>query len=248
MALLDAHIRTSGYGRVAVLQDLAVEVAERELVAVLGSNGAGKTTLLRTLSGVLVRADARIIFAGDDITRTPAYHRTRKGLAHVPEGRRVFGELSVAENLWMGGFVRRRGALEPRLEEVCDLFPILADRRDQPAASLSGGEQQMLAIARGLISGPRLLMVDEASLGLAPATIDRLFDALRVIADAGTAVLLVEQNARASLEIADRAYVLERGRTVLSGRAADLLHDDRLTAAYLGGRVDVVGPSRNGRR
>jgi branched-chain amino acid transport system ATP-binding protein len=237
---LRAAVESSRYGAVEVLHDVTVEVGEGEIVAVLGANGAGKTTLLRTLSGVLVQAKAQITVDGQDISglRPPA--RVRAGVVHVPEGRRVFVDLTVLENLEVPAFARRAGDADRRagLERVFDLFPILAERRAQRASALSGGEQQMLAVGRGLMSAPRLLMVDEASLGLAPATAEMMFAALARLGADGLSILLVEQNARASLEIAARAYVLERGGVRLSGAAEDLMHDERVAATYLGGHLE----------
>jgi branched-chain amino acid transport system ATP-binding protein len=238
-AVLRAVVASSRYGAVEVLRDVTVEVGEGEIVAVLGSNGAGKTTLLRTISGVLVRAQAEISLDGRDLTRCSVPERVRAGVVHVPEGRRVFADLTVMENLEVPAFARRAAAGDLRacLDQVFEMFPILAERRNQRAASLSGGQQQMLAVGRGLMSAPRLLMVDEASLGLAPATTDEMFAALARLGAGGLAVLLVEQNARASLEIASRAYVLERGAVRLAGTAAELLHDERVAATYLGGAL-----------
>ena len=237
---LRAAVASSRYGAVEVLNDVTVDVGEGEIVAVLGANGAGKTTLLRTNSGVLVHARAEIVVDGHDLSRLSAPARVRAGVVHVPEGRRVFPDLSVLENLEVPAFARRAGNVERQagLERVFDLFPRLAERRTQRASALSGGEQQMLAVGRGLMSAPRLLMVDEASLGLAPATTEMMFAALARLGAEGLSILLVEQNARASLEIAARAYVLERGAVRLSGTAADLLHDDRVTSTYLGGHLD----------
>ncbi|HEV8623288.1 MAG TPA: ABC transporter ATP-binding protein [Acidimicrobiia bacterium] len=242
--LLRAAITSSRYGSVEVLHDVTVEVGEGEIVAVLGSNGAGKTTLLRTISGVLARAQAEILLEGRDLARASAPDRVRAGVVHVPEGRRVFADLTVMENLEVPAFARRATPEDLRscLDQVFDLFPILAERRNQKAASLSGGQQQMLAVGRGLMSAPRLLMVDEASLGLAPATTDEMFAALASLGARGLAVLLVEQNARASLEIASRAYVLERGAVRLAGTAAELLHDARVASTYLGGALAAAEP------
>jgi branched-chain amino acid transport system ATP-binding protein len=242
---LQASVTSTRYGAVEVLSDLSVEVGEGEIVAVLGANGAGKTTLLRTISGVLVKSAAEITLDGRDISRLPAASRVRAGIVHVPEGRRVFADLTVLENLEVPSFASRAGEDErrERLDRVYDLFPLLAERRSQRAASLSGGQQQMLAIGRGLMSAPRVLMVDEASLGLAPATTEIMFAALARLGSEGLSILLVEQNARASLEIAARAYVLERGTVRLSGPASDLLHDERVTSTYLGGHVDLRTPS-----
>jgi len=237
---LRAAVASSRYGSVEVLQDITVEVGKGEVVAVLGANGAGKTTLLRTISGVLVRSNAEIELDGEDITRLSAAARVRAGVVQVPEGRRVFADLTVQENLEVPAFARRAGAAdrEACFERVFDLFPLLAERRGQRASGLSGGQQQMLAIGRALMSAPRLLMVDEASLGLAPTTTETMFEALARLGAEGLSILLVEQNARASLGIATRAYVLERGRLRLSGTAADLLNDERVASTYLGGAPD----------
>ncbi|HEY3238538.1 MAG TPA: ABC transporter ATP-binding protein [Acidimicrobiia bacterium] len=239
--LLRAAVTSSRYGAVEVLRQVTVEVGEGEIVAVLGGNGAGKTTLLRTISGVSVRATAEIVLDGRDISRLPAAQRVRAGVVHVPEGRRVFSDLSVLENLEVAAHARRFGPdqLRAGLDQVFGLFPILAERRGQRATSLSGGQQQMLAIGRGLMSAPRVLMVDEASLGLAPTTTAEMFEALSRLGGQGLAILLVEQNARASLEIAARAYVLERGSVRLSGTADELLSDERVAATYLGGHLDT---------
>ena len=237
---LRAAVRSSRYGAVEVLQDLTVEVGEGEIVAVLGANGAGKTTLLRTISGVLVRSTAEITLDGEDITRLSAAARVRAGIVHVPEGRRIFPDLTVQENLEVPAFARKAGAADRQacFDRVFELFPLLAERRGQRASGLSGGQQQMLAIGRGLMAAPRLLMVDEASLGLAPTTTETMFEALARLGAEGLSILLVEQNARASLGIANRAYVLERGRLRLSGTAADLLNDERVASTYLGGAPD----------
>lgn len=240
--LLHAGVTSSRYGAVEVLRDVTVDVGEGEIVAVLGGNGAGKTTLLRTISGVSVRATAEITLDGRDISRLPAAQRVRAGVVHVPEGRRVFTDLSVLENLQVAAHACRLPAADAQaaLDQVFALFPILAERGGQRATSLSGGQQQMLAIGRGLMSSPRVLMVDEASLGLAPNTTADMFEALARLGAQGLAILLVEQNARASLEIAHRAYVLERGTVRLAGAAADLLSDERVAATYLGGHLDAT--------
>ena len=242
---LRAEVRASRYASVDVLHDVTVEVGAGEIVAVLGANGAGKTTLLRTISGVLVKSAAEITLDGQDISRLSAAARVRAGIVHVPEGRRVFPDRTVRENLEGPAVACRADETDRRdsLDRVYDLFPLLAERRSQRAASLSGGQQQMLAIGRGLMSMPRVLMVDEASLGLAPATTEMMFAALARLGAEGLSILLVEQNARASLEIAARAYVLERGTVRLSGAASDLLHDERVTSTYLGGHVDLRTPT-----
>lgn len=243
VSILEVAIESSGYGAVAVLGELQLSVDEGELVAVLGANGAGKTTLLRTISGLLVHGKGRISFAGSDISRLAAHRRARVGIVHVPEGRRVFPGLTVEENLRMGMYAKRRRGerTEASYDRVFDLFPILEQRRDQQASSLSGGEQQMLAIGRGLMAEPRLLMVDEASLGLSPAYTKHVFEALVQVRSQGIAVLMVEQNARGALAVADRAYILERGRVALTGRQSDLIADPRVAGLYFGGHgVEAV--------
>ncbi|HVW31505.1 MAG TPA: ABC transporter ATP-binding protein, partial [Acidimicrobiia bacterium] len=212
-ARLTARVAWSRYGAVEVLHEVEVEVGEGEIVAVLGANGAGKTTLLRTISGVLVKASAEVRLDGEDVTRLSPAERVRAGIVHVPEGRRVFVDLSVLENLQVAARATKRAPADEKagIDEVFALFPRLEQRARQRATSLSGGEQQMLAIGRGLMARPRVLMVDEASLGLAPATTQEVFATLARLGTGGLSVLLVEQNARASLDIADRAYILERG-------------------------------------
>jgi len=238
-ARLEVRVAWSRYGAVEVLHAVDVEVGEGEIVAVLGANGAGKTTLLRTISGVLVRAQVELRLDGDDVARLSAPERVRAGIVHVPEGRRVFTDLSVLENLQVAARATRRSAAEERasLDEVFAVFPRLEERAKQRATSLSGGEQQMLAIGRGLMARPKVLMVDEASLGLSPAITQEVFATLARLGAGGLAVLLVEQNARASLDIARRAYILERGTVSLAGDASDLLHDERVAATYLGGHL-----------
>ncbi len=243
--VLSAAIASSRYGAVEVLRDLHVEVGAGEIVAVLGANGAGKTTLLRTISGILVKAAAEIHLGGEDLSRLSAPRRVRAGLVHVPEGRRIFPDLTVAENLEVAGRASRRprAGMAAGLERVFALFPRLGERRRQRGSSLSGGEQQMLAIGRGLMAEPRLLMVDEASLGLSPTATEEMFTALAGLGAGGLGILLVEQNARASLQIADRAYILERGTVSISGPAAELLGDERVAATYLGGHLSAAeGP------
>jgi branched-chain amino acid transport system ATP-binding protein len=238
-ARLEARVAWSRYGTVEVLHAVDVEVGEGEIVAVLGANGAGKTTLLRTISGVLVRAQVELRLDGEDVTKLSAPERVRAGIVHVPEGRRVFTDLSVLENLQVAARATRRSSADERasLDVVFAVFPLLEQRAKQRATSLSGGEQQMLAIGRGLMPRPRVLMVDEASLGLAPAITQEVFATLGRLGAGGLAVLLVEQNARASLDIANRAYILERGTVSLAGEASDLLHDERVAATYLGGHL-----------
>jgi branched-chain amino acid transport system ATP-binding protein len=224
------------YGQVTALRGLSLTVNEGEIVALLGNNGAGKTTTLATISGLVRPAGGRITFEGRDITRTQPWHLVGRGLIHVPEGRRMFGNLTVAENLQLGGYlVRNQATLRKRVDRVYELLPRLAERRRQQAGTLSGGEQQMLAIGRALVAGPRLLMLDEPSMGLAPLVVAAVMDVIVEINSLGTAVLLVEQNATAALRIANRGYVIENGVGVLTGLAAELAADARVVEAYLGG-------------
>jgi branched-chain amino acid transport system ATP-binding protein len=226
----------AGYGPVEVLRGLDLEVRAGELVCLLGANGAGKTSTLRAISGLLRPRGGRIVFDGAEISGRQPASILRAGIAHCPEGRRVFPYMTVEENLAMGAFVRRdRGKVAADLERVCRHFPILADRRRQPAGTLSGGEQQMLAIGRALMARPRLILFDEPSLGLAPTTVETTFAAIADIRKSGTTVLMVEQNAYLALRMADRAYVMETGRVVLEGLARDLLDNDQVRRAYLGG-------------
>ena len=228
--LLDAQGVAAGYGRVQALWDIAVTVAENEIVALVGPNGAGKTTLLRTLSGMVRAWDGTVTFDGRRIERLPIERIADIGLAHVPEGRRLFAGLSVRDNLRLGA--GRRGDREP--ERVLELFPKLRDRLAQIAGTMSGGEQQMCAIARGLMARPRLMLIDELSLGLAPVIVDEIMARLPEIAASGTSVLLVEQDVDAALGVASRGYVLETGHIVLSGDAESLLSDPRVQESYLG--------------
>jgi branched-chain amino acid transport system ATP-binding protein len=226
----------AGYGAIDVLRGLDLEVREGELVCLLGANGAGKSSTLRAISGLLRPRAGRIVFGGADIHGREPSDVLRAGIAHCPEGRRVFPYLTVRENLTMGAYVRRdAAAVAADLERVYAHFPILADRRRQAAGTLSGGEQQMLAIGRALMARPRLIMFDEPSLGLAPTVVETTFAIIGDIRRAGTTVLMVEQNARLALRMADRGYVMEAGRIVLSGSARELVHNDHVRAAYLGG-------------
>jgi branched-chain amino acid transport system ATP-binding protein len=235
-ALLCVEGLTAGYGPVTVLRQIALHALPGELVAVLGANGSGKSTLLSTVVGLLQPRSGRVLFAGEDITGKPPETVSRRHLVLVPEGRQLFGPMSVYDNLLLGAHGHRltRRSLSERLERVFTLFPVLAERRKQPAASLSGGQQQMLAIGRALMAEPKMLLLDEPSLGLAPLVTRQLFDALRSLHHAGVSILLVEQNARMALELADRAYVMERGQVTVEGAATDMLEDDRVRAAYLG--------------
>jgi branched-chain amino acid transport system ATP-binding protein len=220
----------AGYGRVQVLYDVSLEVEPGSIVALIGPNGAGKSTLLRAATGMLATSRGRIVLAGRDLTGSSIESIARSGVAHVPEGRRLFAGLSVRDNLKLGGFYRRNDDLHLVLE----LFPKLAERLDQIAGSMSGGEQQMCAIGRAMMSRPEFLLIDELSLGLAPLVVDEILARLSDIVAAGTGVLLVEQDAGAALEVAERAYVLENGRIALSGTARELAGDERVRAAYLG--------------
>lgn len=226
---LDGH-----YGRVAALRAVSLTVAAGELVALVGGNGAGKTTLLRTVSGVRPASAGRIAFDGRDITRLTPARRVAQGIVQVPEGRQVFAPLSVEDNLLLGTYARGRAERADGLERAYHMFPALKQRRSAPAGALSGGQQQMLAIARGLMARPRLLLLDEPSMGLAPLLIAEIFAAIQALKRAGTTILLVEQNAAQALKVADRAYVLETGRVVLSGTGAELAANEQVKAAYLG--------------
>jgi branched-chain amino acid transport system ATP-binding protein len=225
---------TSAYGRIQVLRGVSLHVSEGEIVALVGSNGAGKTTLLRAISGVQPIGTGRILFAGAAIEREPAHLRVAMGMAHVPEARQVFAPLSVADNLRLGAYRRRDESISGDLERIYGMFPSLWERRRTAAGNLSGGEQQMLAIGRALMSRPRLLLLDEPSMGLAPVLVDQIMDAVLALRDAGVTVLLVEQNSVAALSIADRGYVIETGAIVHAGAASDLLDDPKVRATYLG--------------
>jgi branched-chain amino acid transport system ATP-binding protein len=237
VTLLEVAGLTAGYGRVEVLHGVDVTVARSEIVALIGSNGAGKTTLLRSISGQVAATGGRIRFAGVDITGQPVEAVVRRGLAHVPEGRRLFAGLSVRDNLRLGGWATRSADLD----RVLGLFPVLAGRLNQVAGTLSGGEQQMCAIARGLMNRPQLIMIDELSLGLAPLVVDEILRTLPGIAAAGTAILLVEQDVDTALSISTRGYVLETGTIALSGASPQLRADPRIQQSYLPRHGDISG-------
>ncbi len=225
------------YGAAQALRSVDLDVYAGEVVTVIGGNGAGKSTTLKTISGVsemLKRVDGSITFDGAEIVRKPAYKIARMGMAHVPEGRRVFPESSVEENLLLGAYSRKDSEVAADLDAVYGRFPILAQRRGQPAGLMSGGEQQMLAIGRGLMARPTFLLLDEPSLGLAPLVVEQVFAAIRQLKSEGLTILLVEQLATKALAVADRAYILETGSVVMSGAAATLAHDPKVRAAYLG--------------
>jgi branched-chain amino acid transport system ATP-binding protein len=221
------------YGGIEALRGVSFDVAEGEIVTLLGANGAGKTTTLRTISGLLRPRAGTITFDGERIDALPAHVMVQSGLGHVPEGRRIFGRMSVRENLQMGAY-QRRDDIKNDLERVFSLFPVLAERQSQDGGTLSGGEQQMLAIGRALMSRPRLLLLDEPSMGLAPMIVTQIFQIIREINEQGTTILLVEQNAAQALRLAGRGYVLETGEIAMSDQADVLLNDDRVRAAYLG--------------
>ncbi len=233
--MLDVALLSCRYGRIPALASVSLHVGRGELVALVGANGAGKTTLLRVVSGVLPASAGSVRFEGDDVTRLSARRRVQRGIVQVPEGRQVFAPLSVEDNLRLGAFVRPQGEVPAGLERTYALFPALAKKRRDPAGTLSGGQQQMLAIGRALMGRPRLLLLDEPSMGLAPRLVAEIFGVIRSLKDEGaTTILLVDQNAQAALAIADRAYVLETGRIELEGRGDELLASPRVQQAYLG--------------
>jgi len=234
LSVKDAVVR---YGAITALHGISFEVDQGEVVALLGANGAGKSTTLRMLSGLHSPSSGSIVFEGHDITKVKAHQFSSMGISHVPEGRRIFPQMTVLENLEMGAFGRKDN-YDADLERMFTLFPILKERRKQLGGNLSGGEQQMLAISRAMMSNPRLLLLDEPSMGLAPMIIDQIFRIIGEIRDSGTTVLVVEQNASQALRLADRGYVMENGVIAFSDEAAKLLHDPRVRAVYLGESVD----------
>ncbi len=227
---LNAH-----YGHSQVLYDVSIDVKAGEFVSIIGANGAGKSTLMKVIMGLVPVSSGKLLFKGNDISRMEPWQRAGMKIAYVPEGRRVFGELTVAENLRIGGWVEPPQDLPRRVEEVATIFPRLGERMNQAARTMSGGEQQMLAIGRALMLEPELLLVDEISMGLMPILVNRCFEVLKQLNEAGTTILLVEQNARKALGVSHRGYVLETGHIVLEGDAADLRDDDAVRRAYLGG-------------
>ena len=235
MAMLEIKDIEVYYGMIQAIKGISFEVNEGEVIALIGANGAGKTTTLHTITGLLSPKKGSVIFEGKDITKVPAHKIVSLGIAHVPEGRRVFAELTVYENLKMGAYTRKdKDEIEKTLEMVYKRFPRLEERKNQLAGTLSGGEQQMLAMGRALMSHPKIIVMDEPSMGLSPILVNEIFDIIQEVSKGGTTVLLVEQNAKKALSIADRAYVLETGRIVLEGDAKVLLNDDSIKKAYLG--------------
>ena len=223
------------YGGIQALRGISLEVPDGKIVTLIGANGAGKSTTLNTISGLLHSKTGHIEFMGEPLNHVPSHKVVSKGLALVPEGRRIFLQMSVQENLDMGAFSRRGGNIDADMERVFEQFPRLKERRKQVAGTLSGGEQQMLAMGRALMSNPKLLMLDEPSMGLAPILVDQIFDIIKELHKAGTTILLVEQNAQMALSVADRGYVLETGKVVSTGTGAALLQDESVKKAYLGG-------------
>ncbi|MBQ1312903.1 MAG: ABC transporter ATP-binding protein [Blautia sp.] len=235
MALLEVKDIKVYYGMIQALKGVSFEVNEGEVVALIGANGAGKTTILHTITGLLHAKSGSVFYNGKEITHTPAHRIVSMGIGHVPEGRRVFSNMTVLQNLKMGAFTRKdKEEVAQTLENVYKRFPRLEERKNQRAGTLSGGEQQMLAMGRALMSRPKLIVMDEPSMGLSPIFVNEIFDIIKVVSESGTTVLLVEQNAKKALSIANRAYVLETGNVTMSGMAADLLHDEKVQKAYLG--------------
>ncbi len=235
MALLEINNLEVHYGVIHALKGISFEVNEGEIIALIGANGAGKTTTLHTISGILQASSGNILYDGKDITKVQAHKIVNLGISQVPEGRRVFAQLSVLENLKLGAFIRKdKDGIEEDLRNIYERFPRLEERKNQLAGTLSGGEQQMLAMGRALMSRPRIILMDEPSMGLSPIYVSEIFDIIKSINKDGTTVLLVEQNAKKALSIADRAYVLETGKIALSGDAKSLMNNDTVKKAYLG--------------
>ena len=234
MSMLSIAGLRAGYGKIEVLHEVALSIEQGQIVTLIGANGAGKTTLLKTISGLIRPAAGTIEFEGESIVRRPPHRIVARGLSHVPEGRAILKRMTVLDNLRMGAYVRSDSEINRDIESVFVRFPVLAERRDQMAGTLSGGEQQMLAIGRALVARPRLLLLDEPSLGLAPKFVTRIFLTLRELKQEGKTILLVEQNARQALQVADRGYVMERGRIVLTGSGQELLNTPEVRQTYLG--------------
>lgn len=225
----------AGYGSITALKDLSITVEEGQIVSLIGANGAGKTTLMKTITGVMKVSSGTIEFLGEDITDLPAHKIVEKGISLVPEGRQVLASMSVIDNLRLGAYQRKDDEINSDIEKMYEMFPILEERKDQLAGTMSGGQQQMLAMARALMARPKLLLLDEPSMGLAPLVVQEIFDIIEAINKQGTTVLLVEQNANKALGIADYAYVLETGKLIMDGPASEIAGDPKVKAAYLGG-------------
>lgn len=235
MALLEIKDLEVNYGVIKAIKGVSFDVNDGEIIALIGANGAGKTTILHTITGLIQAKKGSIVFDGKELTKTPPHKIVSMGMAHVPEGRRIFQQLSVLENLKLGAYTRKdKSEIASTLKMVYERFPRLEERKNQVAGTLSGGEQQMLAMGRALMSKPRIILMDEPSMGLSPLLVSEIFDIIKVINESGTTVLLVEQNAKKALSIADRAYVLETGKITLSGDAKDLINDESVKKAYLG--------------
>lgn len=235
MAMLEVKDIQVAYGVILAIKGVSFHVDKGEVIALIGANGAGKTTILHTVSGLIAPKSGSVIFEGKDITKIPGHKIVSMGMAHVPEGRRVFAQLTVLQNLKMGAYTRKdKEEIQQTLEMVFERFPRLKERQNQLAGTLSGGEQQMLAMGRALMSHPSIILMDEPSMGLSPIFVNEIFDIIQQVSNSGTTVLLVEQNAKKALSIADRAYVLETGKIVLEGKASDLLENDAIKKAYLG--------------
>ncbi len=235
MAMLEIKDLKVNYGMIQAIKGLSFHVEEGEVIALIGANGAGKTTILHTITGLLSPKEGSVVFEGTDITKIPAHKIVPMGMAHVPEGRRVFANLSVLQNLKMGAYTRSdKKEIEETLQMIYKRFPRLEERQNQMAGTLSGGEQQMLAMGRALMSKPKIILMDEPSMGLSPIYVNEIFDIITEVSKTGTTILLVEQNAKKALSIADRAYVLETGKIILDGEASSLLNDDSVKKAYLG--------------
>ena len=235
MALLEIKDLEVNYGVIKAIKGVSFDANEGEIIALIGANGAGKTTILHTITGLIQAKKGSIVFDGKELTKTPPHKIVSMGMAHVPEGRRIFQQLSVLENLKLGAYTRKdKSEIASTLKMVYERFPRLEERKNQVAGTLSGGEQQMLAMGRALMSKPRIILMDEPSMGLTPLLVSEIFDIIKVINESGTTVLLVEQNAKKALSIADRAYVLETGNITLSGDAKDLINDESVKKAYLG--------------
>ncbi|MCR4706264.1 MAG: ABC transporter ATP-binding protein [Lachnospiraceae bacterium] len=235
MAMLEIKDLEVCYGMIRAIKGISFHVEEGEVIALIGANGAGKTTILHTITGLVPAKSGSVTFEGTDITKTPGHKIVSMGMAHVPEGRRIFAQLSVLQNLKMGAFTRKdKAEIEETLQSVYKRFPRLEERQNQLAGTLSGGEQQMLAMGRALMSHPKIILMDEPSMGLSPIFVNEIFDIIKEVSKSGTTVLLVEQNAKKALTIADRAYVLETGNIALEGKASDLMNNDSIKKAYLG--------------